>query len=133
MTDKSGRNISSEAVAARQPSTQESAQRSRTASLRRHLRSITRPVRGLAALRIWVRGSEIAIVALAILAGGVSGLVASLHGRRDALAPCDAVRSRRGVWSERSAERRSRRSRPHADHRRPAARPAEPRLGALVV
>src|SRR3954470_4035788 len=80
MTDKSGRNISSEAVAARQPSTQESAQRSRTASLRRHLRSITHPVRGLAAFRLWVRRSEIAIVALAILAGGVSGLVASLMG-----------------------------------------------------
>src|SRR3954453_4495637 len=80
MTDKSGRNISSEAVAARQPSTQESAQRSRTASLRRRLRSITHPVRGLAAFPIWVRGSEIAIVALAILAGGVSGLVASLMG-----------------------------------------------------
>jgi len=80
MTDKSGRHSNSEAVAARQPSTQERAQRSRTASLRRHLRSITHPVRGLAALRIWVRGSEIAIVALAILAGGVSGLVASLMG-----------------------------------------------------
>src|ERR1051325_9995553 len=80
MTDKSGRNTSSEAVAARQPSTQESAQRSRTASLRRHLRSLARPVRGLAAFRIWVRRSEIAIVALAILAGGVSGLVASLMG-----------------------------------------------------
>ena len=80
MTDKSGRNTSSEAVAARQHSTQESAQRSRTASLRRHLRSITHPVRGLAAFRIWVRRSEIAIVALAILAGGVSGLVASLMG-----------------------------------------------------
>src|SRR3954453_22617584 len=80
MTDKSGRNISSEAVAARQPSTQESAQRSRTASLRRRLRSITHPVRGLAAFPIWVRGSEIAIVALAILAGGTSGLIASLMG-----------------------------------------------------
>src|SRR3954470_5320329 len=80
MTDKSGRHSSSEAVAARQPSTQERAQRSRTASLRRHLRSITHPVRGLAALRRWVRGSEIAIVALAILAGGVSGVVASLMG-----------------------------------------------------
>src|SRR4051795_1817766 len=80
MTDKSGRNISSEAVAARQPSTQESAQRSRTASLRRHLRSITHPVRGLAAFRLWVRRSEIALVALAILAGGVSGLVAALMG-----------------------------------------------------
>src|SRR3954465_8688740 len=80
MTDKSGRNTSSGAVPARQDSAQERAQRSRTASLRRHLRSITHPVRGLAALRIWVRSSEIAIVALAILAGGVSGLVASLMG-----------------------------------------------------
>src|SRR4051795_8106958 len=80
MTDKSGRHSSSEAVAARQPSTHERAQRSRTALLRRHLRSITHPVRGLAAFRIWVRGSEIAIVALAILAGGASGLVASLMG-----------------------------------------------------
>src|SRR3954466_4483765 len=80
MTDKSGRHTSSEAVAARQPSTQESAQRSRTASLRRHLRSITHPVRGLAAFRMWVRGSEIAIVALAILAGGTGGLIASLMG-----------------------------------------------------
>src|SRR5215208_6373914 len=80
MTDKSGRNTSSEAVAARQHSTQESAQRSRTASLRRHLRSITHPVRGLAAFRVWVRGSEVAIVALAILAGGAGGLVAALMG-----------------------------------------------------
>src|SRR5215213_1786842 len=80
MTDKSGRHTSSEAVAARQHSAQESAQRSRTASLRRHLRSITHPVRGLAAFRIWVRGSEIALVALAILAGGTSGLIASLMG-----------------------------------------------------
>src|SRR4051812_13496550 len=80
MMDKSGRHTSSEAVAARQPSSQESAQPSRTASLRRHLRSITHPVRGLAAFRIWVRGSEIALVALAILAGGASGLVASLMG-----------------------------------------------------
>src|SRR3954468_2277177 len=80
MTNKSGRNTSSEAVAARQHSAQESAQRSRTASLRRHLRSITHPVRGLAAFRIWVRRSELALVALAILAGGASGLVASLMG-----------------------------------------------------
>src|SRR3954454_4894408 len=80
MTDKFGRHTSSEAVAARQHSAQESAQRSRTASLRRHLRSITHPVRGLAAFRLWVRRTEIAIVALAILAGGVSGLVASLMG-----------------------------------------------------
>ena len=29
---------------------------------------------------MWVRGSEIAIVALAILAGGTSGLIASLMG-----------------------------------------------------
>src|SRR3954468_24884863 len=80
MTDKSGRNTSSETVAARQHSTQESAQRSRAASLRRRLRSITHPVRGPAAFRIWVRRSEIAIVALAIFAGGVSGLIASLMG-----------------------------------------------------
>src|SRR3954463_5819998 len=80
MTDKYGRHTRAEAVSQRQPSTQESARRSRTASLRRHLRSITHPVRGLAALRLWVRGSEIALVALAILAGGVSGLVASLMG-----------------------------------------------------
>src|SRR3954469_20587088 len=80
MTDKSGRNTSSEAVAARQHSTGESAWRPRAASLRRHLRSITHPVRGLAAFRIWVRRSEIAIVALAILAGGVSGLVACPMG-----------------------------------------------------
>src|SRR5215203_4268174 len=59
---------------------QESAGRPRTASFRRHLRSITHPVRGLAAFRIWMRRSEIALVALAILAGGVSGLVASLMG-----------------------------------------------------
>src|SRR4051794_32499784 len=80
MTDKSGRNTSSGAVPARQDSTGESAWRPRAASLRWHLRSITHPVRGLAAFRIWVRRSEIALVALAILAGGVSGLVASLMG-----------------------------------------------------
>src|SRR3954465_1727916 len=80
MTDKSGRNTSSGAVPARQDSAGESAWRARAASLRRHLRSITHPVRGLAAFRIWVRRSEIALVALAILAGGVSGLVASLMG-----------------------------------------------------
>ncbi len=38
------------------------------------------PVRGLAAVRRWMRGSEIALVGLAILAGGASGLVASLMG-----------------------------------------------------
>ena len=41
---------------------------------------MARPVRGLAAFRLWVRRSEIAIVALAILAGGTGGLVASLMG-----------------------------------------------------
>src|SRR4051795_2372299 len=80
MTEKSGRNTRSEAVAARHHSTQESAWHPSTASLRRRLRSIARPARGLAAFRIWVRGSEIAIVALAILAGGTSGLIASLMG-----------------------------------------------------
>jgi hypothetical protein len=80
MTDKSARATSSGAVPARQDSTGESAWRPRAASLRRHLRSIARPVRGFAAFRIWVRGNEIAIVALAILAGGTSGLVASLMG-----------------------------------------------------
>src|SRR5215212_501046 len=80
MTDKSGRNISSEAVAARQPSTQESAQDGRTAALQKRFRAMARPVRRLAAFRLWVRGSEIALVALAILAGGTSGLVASLMG-----------------------------------------------------
>src|SRR5215208_2942890 len=80
MTDKSARATSSGAVAARQDSTGESAWRPRAASLRRHLRSMARPVRGLAAFRLWVRRSEIAIVALAILAGGASGLVASLMG-----------------------------------------------------
>ena len=50
------------------------------ALLRRRLRLIARPVRGAAAFRIWVRGSEVAIVALAILAGGTSGLIASLMG-----------------------------------------------------
>src|SRR3954451_24792177 len=80
MTDKSARATGSRAVPARQDSTGESAWRPRAASLQRHLRSITHPVRGIAAFRIWVRGSEIAIVALAILAGGASGLVASLMG-----------------------------------------------------
>src|SRR3954467_1526717 len=80
MTDKSARATSSGAVAVRQDSTRESAWHPSTASLRRRLRSIARPARGLAAFRIWVRGSEIAIVALAILAGGTSGLVASLMG-----------------------------------------------------
>src|SRR5919107_4316333 len=80
MMDKSARAIGSGATAARQDSTRESGRRFRTASLRRHLRSMARPVRGLAAFRLWVRRSEIAIVALAILAGGTSGLVASLMG-----------------------------------------------------
>ena len=80
MTDKSARPTGSGAVAARQDSTRESAWRPSTASLRRRLRSIARPARGLAAFRMWVRGSEIAIVALAILAGGTSGLIASLMG-----------------------------------------------------
>src|SRR5215204_3777601 len=80
MMDKSARATSSGAVPARQDSTRESAWRPRAASLRRHLRLIARPVRGFAAFRIWVRGSEIAIVALAILAGGTTGLVASLMG-----------------------------------------------------
>src|SRR3954451_3515723 len=80
MTDKSARATGSRAVPARQDSTGESAWRPRAASLQRHLRSIARPVRGFAAFRIWVRGSEIAIVALAILAGGTSGLIASLMG-----------------------------------------------------
>src|SRR5215204_3224936 len=80
MTDTSARATGSGAVPARQDSTRESAWRLRAASLRRHLRSIARPVRGFAAFRIWVRRSEIALVALAILAGGISGLVASLMG-----------------------------------------------------
>src|SRR3954449_4194303 len=80
MTDKSARPTGSGVVAVRQDSTRESAWHPSTASLQRRLRSIARPARGLAAFRMWVRGSEIAIVALAILAGGVSGLVASLMG-----------------------------------------------------
>src|SRR3954464_1524511 len=80
MTDKSARPTGSGAVAVRQDSTRESAWHPSTASLRRRLRSIARPARGLAAFRMWVRGSEIAIVALAILAGDTSGLVASLMG-----------------------------------------------------
>src|SRR5687768_10495342 len=80
MTDQSERAAGSGSVAARQASTGESAWRPRAALLRRHLRSIARPVRGLAAFRSWVRGNEIAIVTLAILAGGAGGLVASLMG-----------------------------------------------------
>ena len=38
------------------------------------------PGAGGAVFRLWVRSSEIALVALAILAGGTSGLVASLMG-----------------------------------------------------
>ena len=50
----------------------------RAALLGRRLRLIARPTRGAAAFRIWVRGSEVAIVVLAILAGGAGGLVASV-------------------------------------------------------
>ena len=133
MKDKSARASGSEAVAARQDPTRESAWRFRTAALRRRLRSMARPVRGLAALRIWVRGSEIAIVALAILAGGTSGLVASLMGGAThwlhvtlfgpgAQYGLSAIKNRRPVCRL-----------PHADPRRPAARVAEPRPGAVVA
>ena len=71
MTDRSERATRSQAIAAR-----EGGWHGRAASLRRRLRSLESPAQGLAAFRIWVRGSEVAIVALAILAGGASGLVA---------------------------------------------------------
>src|SRR3954453_13311251 len=101
MTDKSARATSSGAVAARQDSTGESTWRPRAASLRRHLRSIARPVRGFAAFRIWVRGNEIAIVALAILAGGTSGLVASLMGGATHV----GTRNSAGFWTPDQARR----------------------------
>jgi chloride channel protein, CIC family len=50
----------------------------RSAQIRRRLRLIRRPVRGWAAFRIWMRGSEVALVALAIIGGGAGGLIATL-------------------------------------------------------
>ena len=133
MTDKSGRNTSSETVAARQHSTQESAQRPRTASLRRHLRSITHPVRGLAAFRIWVRRSEIAIVALAILAGGASGLIASLMGGATRWLHLMLFGPGAEFGLSAMTECHSACRLPHTDRRRPATRSPEPRPGAVVA
>ncbi|MDQ4061369.1 MAG: chloride channel protein, partial [Pseudomonadota bacterium] len=48
--------------------------------LQRRLRLIAHPARGAAAFRAWVRGGEIGLVALAVLAGGASGLLAVLMG-----------------------------------------------------
>jgi CIC family chloride channel protein len=80
MTDRTERATSPHVSVARGGSTDGSGRRLRASSLRKRLRSITRPARGLAAFRVWVRGSEVAIVALAILAGGAGGLVAALMG-----------------------------------------------------
>jgi chloride channel protein, CIC family len=54
--------------------------RRRASSPLRHLRLVTRPVRGWAAFRAWGRRSEVGLVLLAVLVGGVSGLLASLMG-----------------------------------------------------
>src|SRR5215218_7227061 len=67
-------------AAARDGSTEESNWRLRAALLRKRLRVIACPVRGVAAFRVWMRESEVALVALAILGGGIGGLAASLIG-----------------------------------------------------
>src|SRR5215207_7620613 len=80
MTDQPERATGPRVDGARQGLPNDSNRHLRAASLRKRLRTIVRPVRGLAAFRVWVRGSEVAIVALAILAGGTGGLVAALMG-----------------------------------------------------
>ena len=54
--------------------------RSRAGSRLRHLRLVTRPARGWAAFCAWGRRSEVGLVLLAALVGGMSGLLASLMG-----------------------------------------------------
>ena len=55
-------------------------QHRRAGSPLRHLRLVTHPVRGWAAFRAWGRRSEVGLVLLAALVGGVSGLLASQMG-----------------------------------------------------
>src|SRR5918997_3722485 len=79
MTDRSERATGLQTSSTRE-ALPEGGWHARAASLRRRLRSLESQVQGLASFRIWVRGSEVAIVALAFLAGGMSGLIASLMG-----------------------------------------------------
>lgn len=54
--------------------------RQRVRQMRRLRLVVTRPARGLAALRAWLRGGELGVLVLAIVAGVASGILARLLG-----------------------------------------------------
>jgi CIC family chloride channel protein len=80
MIDRSEPASESQIAVAPVASVKDGRRASRTPLFVKRLRRVARPARGAAAFRAWVRGGEVGLVALAVVAGCASGLVAVVFG-----------------------------------------------------